>query len=59
MSPGCAFTRSIGDQVGESVGVFAEPELLKKQLVGTDKFIIVASDGVWEFMTDHGGCNPM
>ena len=24
MSPGCAFTRSIGDQVGESVGVFAE-----------------------------------
>jgi len=32
MIPGCAFTRSIGDSVGESVGVFAEPELLKKRM---------------------------
>ena len=25
MSPGCAFTRSIGDSIGESVGLLAEP----------------------------------
>ena len=53
MYPGCAFTRSIGDATGEKVGVFAEPELLNKQLLANDKFIILASDGVWEFMTNQ------
>ena len=53
MSPGCAFTRSIGDSVGESIGVVAEPELLTKQLVASDKFLVIASDGVWEFMTNQ------
>ena len=53
MCPGCAFTRSIGDSTGERVGVFAEPELLNKQLLANDKFIILASDGVWEFMTNQ------
>jgi hypothetical protein len=28
--PGCAFTRSIGDNVAEAIGVNAEPELLRK-----------------------------
>ena len=31
----------------------AQPELLNKQLVASDKFIVVASDGVWEFMTNQ------
>ena len=53
MSPGCAFTRSIGDSVGESIGVVAEPELLTKQLVASDQFLVIASDGVWEFMTNQ------
>ena len=26
-APGCAFTRSIGDSIGEMVGVFSEPEV--------------------------------
>ena len=30
--PACAFTRSIGDGAGEMIGVFAEPELLSKEL---------------------------
>lgn len=37
MLPGCAFTRSIGDSIGESVGVFAEPEVLTKELCANDK----------------------
>ena len=53
MTPGCAFTRSIGDSVGESIGCIAEPELLTKQLVASDKFLVLASDGVWEFMTNQ------
>jgi CRP-like cAMP-binding protein/serine/threonine protein phosphatase PrpC len=51
--PGCAFTRSIGDHVAESIGVTAEPELLVKEMTREDKFVIVASDGVWEFLTNQ------
>jgi len=51
--PGCAFTRSIGDSVAETIGVFAEPELLCKELTNDDKFLVVASDGVWEFITNQ------
>jgi serine/threonine protein phosphatase PrpC/CRP-like cAMP-binding protein len=49
--PGTAFTRSLGDQLAESLGVTAEPESITRTLKRTDKFIVVASDGVWEFIT--------
>jgi len=51
--PGCAFTRSIGDAVAESIGVTAEPELLRKELTEEDQFVVLASDGVWEFLTNQ------
>mmetsp|Transcript_51971 Transcript_51971/g.103432 ORF Transcript_51971/g.103432 Transcript_51971/m.103432 type:complete len:1106 (-) Transcript_51971:334-3651(-) len=51
--PGCAFTRSIGDAMGERVGVIADPELTKKELKEHDKFIIICSDGIWEFLTNQ------
>ena len=51
--PGCAFTRSLGDAVAEQIGVTAEPELLNKELTREDKFLVVASDGVWEFLTNQ------
>ena len=53
MLPGCAFTRSIGDAIGETVGVVAEPEVLIKELCEGDKYIIIASDGVWEFLSNQ------
>lgn len=51
--PGCAFTRSIGDAVAEDVGVHAEPELLTWKLSPNDKFCVIASDGVFEFLTSQ------
>lgn len=51
--PGCAFTRSIGDAVAEQIGVCAEPELLAKHLTTDDQFVVIASDGVWEFLTNQ------
>ncbi|KAG1689369.1 hypothetical protein DVH05_002291 [Phytophthora capsici] len=51
--PGTAFTRSIGDLVSEELGVTAEPEILCKGLNPHDKFIIIASDGVFEFLTSQ------
>jgi serine/threonine protein phosphatase PrpC len=50
--PGTAFTRSFGDSIAEELGVFAEPETLKYEIGKEDKFLIVASDGVWEFITN-------
>lgn len=55
--PGCAFTRSIGDHVGERVGVIPDPELTKKELKEHDKFVCLCSDGVWEFLTNQAVCD--
>ena len=51
--PGTAFTRSIGDAVAEAIGVTPEPEILQKELKENDEFIVLASDGVWEFLTNQ------
>jgi serine/threonine protein phosphatase PrpC len=51
--PGLAMSRSLGDQVAHSVGVSSIPEV-KSFLVGVDdKFIIIGSDGVFEFLTNE------
>ena len=49
--PGLAMTRSFGDQVAASVGVSCEPELSFLELFPSDKVVILASDGIWEFMS--------
>lgn len=51
--PGTAFTRSLGDMVAEELGVYAEPEILSRDLVSQDKIIVIASDGVFEFLTNQ------
>jgi serine/threonine protein phosphatase PrpC len=48
--PGLAMTRSFGDQIAASVGVLAEPEITEWKFTNEDKFLILASDGVWEFI---------
>mmetsp|Transcript_14193 Transcript_14193/g.19284 ORF Transcript_14193/g.19284 Transcript_14193/m.19284 type:complete len:146 (+) Transcript_14193:1905-2342(+) len=48
--PGLAMTRSFGDQVACRVGVNAVPEITELRMTSSDKIIILASDGVWEFL---------
>ncbi len=43
-------TRSFGDGISKSVGVTHKPEMIKVKIDERDKFILVASDGVWEFI---------
>jgi serine/threonine protein phosphatase PrpC/serine/threonine protein kinase len=50
--PGCAFTRSIGDLVAKNLGVTPEPEILERKMEITDKYYVLASDGVFEFITN-------
>jgi hypothetical protein len=51
--PGTAFTRSIGDAIAETVGVTAEPEMLSLELTSNDKILVIASDGIFEFLTNR------
>jgi hypothetical protein len=51
--PGTAFTRSFGDKTAEELGVTAEPEILTRDVLCNDKYVIIASDGVFEFMTNQ------
>lgn len=46
-------TRSFGDEVASRVGVNANPELSEFEMNRDDKFIVLASDGVWEFMSNE------
>lgn len=51
--PGLAMSRSFGDMVAASVGCISSPEIFEFKLSEEDKFLIVASDGVWEFITSN------
>ena len=48
--PGLAMTRSIGDKIAHSIGVIDEPEFKNNEFDGNEKFIIIASDGIWEYL---------
>ncbi|KAM3139175.1 hypothetical protein pb186bvf_008773 [Paramecium bursaria] len=52
-APGLAMTRSMGDKIGAQAGVIAEPEILEFTTQPSDKFIVIASDGVWEYLTNE------
>ncbi len=51
--PGLAMTRSFGDRVAATVGVISEPEIKEWEFQSDDKFMIIASDGVWEFISSQ------
>ena len=50
--PGLAMSRSFGDLAAAEVGVTAIPEITEMNLLEADKFMILASDGVWEFISN-------
>ena len=51
--PGLAMSRSFGDQVAHSVGVVVSPEILEHNFREEDKIILLASDGIWEFIENE------
>ena len=51
--PGTAFTRSLGDSMAEELGVYAEPEMLTREIKPEDRVIVLASDGIYEFLTNQ------
>ncbi|KAM1501100.1 hypothetical protein TB2_025888 [Malus domestica] len=53
MYPGTAFTRSIGDSTAETIGVVANPEIVVLELTQNNPFFVLASDGVFEFLSSQ------
>ena len=51
--PGLAMSRSFGDEIAASVGTISEPEIEEYDITNDDKFIIIASDGIWEFISSQ------
>jgi serine/threonine protein phosphatase PrpC len=47
-----AITRAFGDHNLKKQGVVANPFIKKHVLRASDKFLIIASDGVWDSMED-------
>lgn len=48
---GLAMGRSLGDYAVKTVGVIAEPVVTKHEIHPDDEFMIIATDGVWEFLS--------
>ncbi|KAL8161919.1 hypothetical protein V2J09_013408 [Rumex salicifolius] len=53
MYPGTAFTRSVGDGTAEKIGVVAVPEVSVAKLTPDHQFFVVASDGIFEFLSSQ------
>jgi len=51
--PGLAMSRSLGDTVAHAAGVSSEPEFYEHTFQDVDKYLVLATDGLWEFMDDQ------
>ena len=48
--PGIAMSRSIGDFIATTLGVIPVPKFIEEKIDSDTKFIVIAFDGVWEFL---------
>ena len=55
--PGIAMSRSIGDLIASTLGVIPEPKFIEDKIDKDTKFIVIASDGVWEFLDNKTVAN--
>ena len=46
-------SRSIGDGIAHMVGCSQDPEIIRFELSYEDRFIVLGSDGVWEFLSNE------
>ena len=50
-------SRSFGDDVAHMIGVTSKPEIKEFKLSEEDKFIMLASDGIFEFISSEEAVN--
>ena len=50
--PGLAMSRSIGDLASKKLGVIPEPGIIDYSINKNTRFVVLCSDGVWEFLSN-------
>ena len=53
LGPGLQMTRSVGDHDADRLGVMPDPVVTHRKLHKTDRVLILATDGVWEYITSE------
>lgn len=51
-SPGLAMARAFGDFCLKDFGLISVPEISYRRLTGKDEFIVLATDGIWDVLTN-------
>lgn len=51
--PGLAISRAFGDYYIKDFGLISEPELTSRSITHRDQFAILATDGVWDVMSNE------
>jgi len=52
-SPGLAMARAFGDFCLKDFGLICVPEVTYRQITAKDEFIVLATDGVWDVLTNQ------
>lgn len=55
--PGLSMSRAIGDTMAQDVGVICTPDYSSYSVTADMEFIVMCSDGVWEFISDKEAVN--
>ena len=50
MYPGLSISRSLGDLLAHHIGVTSKPDVRVHEIIPSDKFLTIASDGVWSVL---------
>lgn len=51
-SPGLAMSRAFGDYCVKDCGVISTPEVTQRRIGASDQFVILATDGVWDVLSN-------
>lgn len=54
-SPGLAMSRAFGDYSVKEFGLISVPEVTQRHITGNDQFVVLATDGVWDVVSNGGG----
>ncbi|KAI8555630.1 hypothetical protein RHMOL_Rhmol05G0187500 [Rhododendron molle] len=52
-SPGLAMSRAFGDYCVKDFGLISVPEVIQRHITGKDQFVVLATDGVWDVVSNQ------
>ncbi|GFY94902.1 protein phosphatase 2C family protein [Actinidia rufa] len=52
-SPGLSMSRAFGDYCVKDFGLISVPEVTQRHITGNDQFVVLATDGVWDVVSNQ------